>query len=332
MTILDESGFAEYRRRVFQYYEEKKYDEALREAREASKRFPEYDPKISFWIACLQNRLGNHDEAILALQSATKRGVWWRADTLRDHDLDSIRDRPEFRTILEDCGRLQLLAPKTAEPALMIRSSSDYTAQRTWPALMSFHARYGERPEISMQEWFPITSSGMIFASPWSSQVYAPDGRCWDDLDVAEKDVKWAFTELSKRYRVDSKKLVLGGFSQGAALSIYSVLKRLIPCAGFVAMASSDWVRPEEKSATERMEPSHAFESFVQATDCRGLRGVVIIGDKDAFFPKVQRLYSLMVGRGLDGRFLVRPGVGHEYPQGFGAMLRDAVNFVLTGP
>ena len=331
MTILDNSGFEEYRRRVFRYYEEKKYAEALREAREASERFPEYDSKTSFWIACLHSRLGNHDEAVQALESATKRGVWWREDTLRDHDLDPIRDWPEFRTILEACRRLQLQAPKTAQPALMIRTPKDYTAQHTWPAVMAFHARYGERPEISMQEWFSITSSGMILASPWSSQVYAPDGRCWDDLDVAEKDVKWAFSELSNRYRVDSKKLVLGGFSQGAALSIFSVLKRLTPCTGFVAVASSDWVRPEEKSATERRELSQAFESFVRASDCRGLRGAVIIGDEDAFFPKIERLYSLMVERGLDGRFLVEPGVGHEYPHGFGMMLRDAVNFVLTG-
>lgn len=331
MSILDDSGFAEYRTRVFRFYAEKKYDDALREAREASERFPDYESKTSFWIACLQNRLGNHNEAIHTLERATKRGVWWRADTLRDHDLDPIRDRPEFRTILEACGRLQLQAPKTAEPALMVRTPTNYTTRRAWPALMVFHARYGERPEISMQEWFPITSSGMILASPWSSQVYAPDGRCWDDLDVAEKDVKWAFSEFSKRYRVDSKKLVLGGFSQGAALSIYSVLGRLVPCTGFIAVASSDWVRPEEKSARERSGPSRTFESFIQANDCRGLRGAVIIGDKDAFFPKIERLYSLMVERGLDGRFLVEPGVGHEYPPGFGMMLRDAVNFVLTG-
>jgi predicted esterase len=83
----------------------------------------------------------------------------------------------------------------------------------------------------------------MILAVPWSSEVYAHDGRSWDNLEASEKDVKWAFSKL-KEYRLDSGNVVLGGFSQGGALSIYSVLKRIVPCRGFVAVATSDWIIP----------------------------------------------------------------------------------------
>jgi len=329
VTILADAGFGEYRNRVFQYYGEKRLDEALAVAREASNRFPEYDSRTSFWIACLENRLGNQDEAIQTLQSGTARGVWWRTDTLQDSDLDSIRDRLEFRTIEKDCRRLQQQAPKIAKPELMLRSPTGYSEKTDWPALVVFHPRYGERPEVSAEEWLSVLSTGTILAAPWSSQVYAPDGRCWDDLELAEKDVRWTFNELSAKYRLDSDRLVLGGFSQGGALTIYSALKRLVPCQGFVAVAPSDWVRPEEKRATERKELSEPFASFVKVSNCRGLRGVIIIGDKDPFFRKVEQLYALLIERGLQGKLLVEPGLGHEYPSGFESKLRAAVDFVL---
>jgi predicted esterase len=137
-------------------------------------------------------------------------------------------------------------------------------------------------------------------------------------------DILRAVNDISHRLQ----KAFLSGFSQGAALSIYSVLKRLISCSGFVAVAPSDWVRPEEKPATERNELSRPFASFVRASDCRGLRGVVIVGDKDPFFHKIERLYTLMVERGLDGKLQVEKGIGHEYPQGFDNKLRAAVEFV----
>jgi predicted esterase len=193
---------------------------------------------------------------------------------------------------------------------------------------MVFHQRYGERPELSAAPWLPVLSMRMILAVPWSSQVYAHDGRSWDSLKASEKDVQWAFSKL-KDYRLDSKNLVVGGFSQGGALSIYTVLKSIVPVCGFVAVAPSDWIIPEEKPATERQLPSEAFLSMVEANDCRGLRGSIIIGDKDPFFPKIKQLYELMVQKGLEGRMQVETGLGHEYPEKFEDRLRTALDFVL---
>ena len=94
-------------------------------------------------------------------------------------------------------------------------------------------------------------------------------------------------------------------------------------------VAPSDWIIPEEEPATERQLPSKAFLSIVEASDCRGLRGSIIIGDKDPFFPKIEQLYELLVEKGLDGRMQVETGLGHEYPEKFEDKLRTALDFVL---
>ena len=95
-------------------------------------------------------------------------------------------------------------------------------------------------------------------------------------------------------------------------------------------VAPSDWIIPEEKAATERQLPSEAFLSIVEASDCRGLTGSIIIGDKDPFFPKIEKLYALMVERGLNGKLQVETGLAHEYPEGFENKLRTALDFVLN--
>ena len=321
--------FPEYRNGVFRHYNESRYSEALSLARKAAAKFPDYDAKTSFWIACLQSRLGNHSEALRTLHDAVKRNVWWPAEVLGDVDLDPIRDKPEFKTVEIDCARLRREhVNKTASPDLMVRLPPGYGDRKDWPALMVFHQRYGERPELSSAPWLPVLSIGMILAVPWSSQVYAHDGRSWDSLEASEKDVKWAFSKL-KEYRLDPGRMVVGGFSQGGALSIYSVFKRIIPCRGFVAVAPSDWIIPEIKSAAERDRPSEAFLSLVETSDFRGLKGVVMIGHKDLFAPKIRQLYNLMVQRGLDGRLQIETGLGHEYPENFGDKLSTALDFVL---
>jgi len=326
---MTNTGFLDYRNGVFRYYNESRYDEALGVARDAAQRFPNFDAKTSFWIGCLQSRLGYYDEAVRTLQDAVKRSVWWPAEVLRDTDLDPIRNKLEFRTVEAECARLKReQVNQITSPDLMVRLPAGYSEGKEWPALMVFHHRYGERPELSAEPWLPVLSMGMILTVPWSSQVYAHDGRSWDSPEVSEKDVKWAFSKLEE-YHLDSGNVVVGGFSQGAALSIYSVLERIVPCRGFVAVAPSDWVIPEDKPAAERSRPSEAFLSLLEASDCRGLRGVIITGDKDPFFPKIQQLYRLMVEKGLDGKLQIETGLGHEYPEKFGDKLRTALDFVL---
>src|SRR5262249_13732617 len=154
---------------------------------------------------------------------------WWPAETLQDHDLDMIRARPEFLRIREECERLKHERP-LKDPELSVKVPAGDPGKSGWPALIMFHQRYGENPELSSAPWGSVVSNGMLLAAPWSSQVYAADGRCWDDIALSEKDVKWAFSELRAKYDLNMEKVVVGGFSQGAALSIYAALKRLVPC------------------------------------------------------------------------------------------------------
>jgi hypothetical protein len=131
----------DYRNKVFRRYGESRFREALEAAREAARKFPDYQAKTSFWIACIENRLGNHEVAIETLQNAVKKGIWWPDQSLRDPDLESIRDRPEFRAVEAECVRLRQQQPALLEPELMVRTPSDYSDKYNGPSLMVFHQR-----------------------------------------------------------------------------------------------------------------------------------------------------------------------------------------------
>ncbi len=117
--------------------------------------------------------------------------------------------------------------------------------------------------------------------------------------------------------------------SRKEPLAIYLTLKRPFPCKGFVAAAPSDWVVPESKRAVERDRPSEAFASFIKASDTRGIRGQIFIGENDPFLKKMEFLKDEMVRRGLECNYSVEPEIEHDYPHNFDRKLAESLNFIL---
>jgi len=322
--------FDYYQTEVFRFYLEKKYADSLRVASEAAEQFPDKTARTSFWIACLNARLGRLDEALEALTEGLRKGAWWHEDTLGDADLDPIRRTPEFDRIKKECYNLKSVSAKVAKPDLLVMDPR-VSGTESWPVLIVLHQRGGDSPSQTSREWSSVLQRGFGLAVPWSSQVYDPDRRCWDNLEIAEKDMMWTYSQLSKHKGVDLEKVVFGGFSQGAAVAIYMSLKKILTCNGFVAVAPSDWVVPEAQRAVERDRPSPAFTSFVQSSSAHGIRGCIFIGENDPFLRKIEFLKGEMVDRGLECKYSVETGIGHEYPRNFGEKLAESVDFILNG-
>jgi len=90
--------FFDYQSRLYRLYSKRKYEEALKLAEEAGRRFPERAGRSLYWRACLLCRLGRVEEALQLLQDGLKRGHWWGISPLtQDADLAPLKDRPEFQ-------------------------------------------------------------------------------------------------------------------------------------------------------------------------------------------------------------------------------------------
>src|SRR2546427_626301 len=226
-------NFPYYRDQIFDLYNDRKYREALAVAFQAKEKFPERRAKTSYWIGCLQSRLGESEEALQTLEKASKEGIWWPDQALlMEPDLESLQSRPEFKAIVAESQRIKQRALSRAKPGVMVLTPRNFSPE--------------ERHSL------------------------------------------------------------------------------------VIAVAMSDWVAPENKPASQRDHPSEEFASFIRAKDVRGLKGVVIMGEKDTFLPKIKMILEGMVERGFNCKIDVVQNLGHEFPVDFDRRLESATNFLLS--
>jgi dienelactone hydrolase len=322
-------NFPYYRDQIFDLYNGRKYREALAVAFQAKEKFPERRAKTSYWIGCLQSRLGESEEALQTLEKASKDSIWWPDQALlMEPDLEPLQSRHEFKAIVGESQRLKQRALLAAKPGVMVLTPRNFSPEERHSLVIALTPRVGHPGEFA-EQWTGALNQGFLLAVPHSSQPISSEEYCWDDPERSEHDVAWAYEQVRDKYKIDPAKVILAGFSQGAALAMYLTLNRTFPCRGFIAVASSDWVAPEDKPASQRDRPSEAFASFIRGKDVRGLKGVVIMGDKDAFLPKVRMLLKGMNERGFNCKIDVVQNLGHEFPVDFERRLESATNFLL---
>jgi predicted esterase len=322
-TRVSESheDFYTLQRQIFELYNHGKYREALNLAERAAAGFPAKDDRTTYWKACLCSRLGELGEALRLLNEATKRGLWWSEEALKlESDLDPVRGRPEFKILLSEWERLKQLAVPITKPELTVLIPPDYSPREVRPLMIALHPR-GEDFEDFVRLWRQALPKGAIVAFPLSSQLLTSHSRCWDDLARSEREIAETYTQLKSRYKLDRTKTILSGFSQGAALAIYLTLKGTIRVQGFIVVAPSSTVIPSH---------SEEFASFIKQARNPGLKGWLLVGDKDRFFERINILHSSMKQNGLKTEYNVEPGLGHDYPMDFAVKLGHAVDFVLN--
>src|SRR5712692_1640691 len=322
-------NFPYYRDQIFDLYNARKYREALAIAFQAKEKFPERNAKTSYWIACLQSRLGESEEALQTLEKASKDGIWWPDQALlMEVDLEPLHSRSEFKAIVAESQRLKQRSLLSAKPGVMLLTPRTFSPKERQSLIIALTPRVGHPGEFA-ENWKGARNQGFLLAVPHSSQPISSEEYCWDDPERSEHDVAWAYKQVRDKYNIDPAKVIVAGFSQGAALAIYLTLNRTFPCRGFIAVAASDWVAPESKPANQREHPSEAFASFIRTKQVSGLKGVIIMGDKDPFLPKIKKVFEGMVERGFDCKFDVVQDLGHEFPVDFEMLLESASNFLL---
>src|SRR2546425_1499033 len=327
---MEADRFPYYRDQIFDLYNSQKYREALAVAFQAQEKFPERHAKTSYWIGCLRSRLGESEEALQTLEKASKDGIWWPDQALlMEPDLEPLQGRPEFKAIVGESQRLKQRALLAAKPGVMVLTPRNFSPEERHSLIIALTLRVGHPGEFA-EHWNGALNQGFLLAVPHSSQPISSEEYCWDDPERSEHDVVWAYEQVRDKYNIDPAKVIVAGFSQGAALAMHLTLNRTFPCRGFIAVAASDWVVPEDKPASQRDHPSEAFASFIRTKDVRGLKGVVIMGERDAFLPKIKMLLEGLVERGFKGKMDVVQDPGHELPTDFENPLESATNFLLS--
>lgn len=308
--MTDSSEFFKKSEALFQFYSEGKYADALAVAEKLAGEYPEQDPRTAFWLICLQNMTGQSEKALRSFSDALARGVWWAEFRMRgDSDLNSLQGNPEFERLVKLSEEMHLQADVNAKPGLFVHQPE---GKGPFPLLIALSPRGGSA-ELDFRNWKSALKLGWMLALPQSSQLASPLSFVWDDREKALNEIVAHVNALVKEYAIDPNRIVIAGFSQGAARAIELVMSQKVKSHGFIAVVPG---------------PLDLVELEGWAASGEG-RGVLISGGKDPRYEMFVQIKEMFTKHNIPLMFENYPEMGHQIPNDFEPILQKGLEFIL---
>jgi predicted esterase len=115
---------------------------------------------------------------------------------------------------------------------------------------------------------------------------------------------------------VDSKHIIIAGFSQGGKMALDIVLKEVLPVSGFIVLQPGVKLSCQDKANLEKLAE-------------RGLRGTIIESESAVSSREQQQVEALNREYNLAFRYVIS-GTGHWYPPDFLKQLDAALSDLLN--
>ncbi|MGH9123409.1 MAG: alpha/beta hydrolase [Acidimicrobiales bacterium] len=304
-------AYAQVARDVLALYDRHLFAEGLQAAEAAVEPFPEFSARTSWFRACLLCRLERFDEAVEVLRAGVDHGEWWSEEMLRtDGDITLLRWLDGFEEVVARSVSLSVAAQEKSAPTLAVLEPEAATGDQPRPVLIALHGS-GGLPGVG-ECWELACDEGWLVALPRSSRLVAADTPVWDDLHQARHELQQHLKDLKTRYRIDERRIVLAGFSQGASVAVELGVEGRLGATGVLAVAPwFDVDRPMLEDLLDARPPLY----LVMGQDDRGLKTVL-------------RARAELERAGFVCHLDERPGVGHEFPPDGKQMLQSALAVV----
>ncbi len=300
-------------------YDTKAYAKAI----EAGLKIEALDPANSgnfYNMACCYALSGDAAGAVKYLQKAADNGFDDAAHARSDADLASIRERPEFsaaiqtmeRRAAESAARFQELAAKS-EPLIVVPEGLDRAAPA--PAIVALHG-YGQRAEWIVEQWKEAAAAaGAILIAPRAVHA-SGSGFQWGRPEEAEHLVREALRKAADAgHKLDAKRIVLTGFSQGGFMTYCVGLRNSDLFCGLIPVAA-------------RFDPVAAAPLESRAGS-RLPRVYVMVGTKDQVFEQSKTAHAALTKAGAECRLNEYADVGHTFPPNRLDEQRKALEWML---
>lgn len=263
-------------------------------------------------LAC---KLGETDLAMQLFRKAVReKGYWYSSDyLLSDDDLLPLQQFDEFNELVQSCKEREERAKKNARSELKIVGPSGPEGKGC--TLLALH---GNEESIALTEgyWRQCTTHGCRLALVQSSQIGFWGGYYWNDVEKGAEDLRHQYGELSRSNEVDMDHVLLGGFSAGCQVALYSMLKEIIPVKRFIFIAP--WL-PELID----------WEPSFKRMESIGIKGHIICGERDRdCLEHAKGLADIMKEHGIACQLQIIEGLDHDYPDSFPHDLEKAMQFL----
>jgi predicted esterase len=259
--------------------------------------------------ACLLGRLGRAEQAIAALREGLDQGSWYNPEVLvTDPDLAAVH--PELGSIVRECEERRRRRRAESRPQCLVLSpSSTLWDQQT---LLLLHGR-GDSARGFAEHWRPLVDEGWTLVVPQSSQPWDSASWCWDDREIARREILTHLEECRMKRGLDPGRIVAAGASQGALLAIEIAHEAGIPWLCVIPAFPAGY-DPAPLAAV----PEHT-------------RGVFLLGQNDPGNVQTRPVVAALQGTGASVEVQTMTGVGHALPQDFAVCASTALRKLELG-
>ena len=266
----------------------------------------------------IANEAGLEELALQLMREAiVEKGFWYQYNYLiEDEDLKSLNKYKEFGELLDICKKRESEAKRDEKPALKIIMLNKIDEKYKHPLIIALHGDQ-ENIEITEDYWSSCVDKNFILALPQSSQIQFSEGYEWKDIEKGARELKEHYENILERYNIDSDNIIIGGFSAGGRVALYSILKDMIQVKGFILVAS--WLPEIDKWAP-----------LLDKIRKKGIKGYIVCGDKDDdCYECTRKFIDLLSSKKISYELKICKGLDHDYPDNFNEILPKAIEFIL---
>jgi len=265
--------------------------------------------------AYFQTQINRPGDALATLEAMSRCGV---SSFLSSPAYASIRALPGYAELARRNDALLTRERSEARVESDAYLPRDLRRGEAAPLMLVLHGDPGNLAK-TRDEWptAAIVSRGVIVAYLQSSQLRSTSRYVWmADPAVARADVQAAFRDLCQRHSVDTSRVILAGFSAGAATALDLVFGQMVPAVGFIGLCAGDI-------------PEHFTRERVLAAKERGVRGVFFEGEENWPDEEEEAMLQTMQEAGLPIELVINEGCGHGAPHDFPEKMDRALDFIL---
>lgn len=305
---MEQLTFQELTNDLVRLYTEGKYGEAFDLVEKNADRFPEQAARTTFWKMCLLSLNGRKEDVMVVFRNGLNAGLWWAESQFQDTDLDAVRDLPAFKELVAEAHQKCIEAREHVQPDRTLLLPDETSGKL--PLLIALHGRNGNK-DSNLEFWEAARRRGWLVLSPQSRQALFEGSFCWDDSAMGLEDILFHVEEIKKAHSIDPTRILIGGFSQGSGMCMYTALRGNAGARGFIGIGTW-WQDPSELAVAGQ-----------------DIRGYFVTGEKDHTLERAREIQQVLKQNNIDFVEEVHADLGHAFPADFERAFDAAIDFIF---
>lgn len=274
--------------------------------------------KAAYNVACAYVLSGDRAKGLEYLKRAVADGFAEIDQIANDADLVTLQNDFEFKAIVQEVRnnkqkQIDDFRKKVEAAKPIVYSPPKVDSSRPMPLLIALHGD-GENAEDIADAYRNVAAEfGVLLVAP-RAVVEAPQkGFTWETAAGADFIVLRTIEALVKQYKIDERRIVLSGYSEGGLMAYQLAMRNPRRYVAVIPIAAP------------------CYQVTIPSTPLLP-KLYALIGDKDAAYEQNRQFASILSDKGAAVQLAVLAGQGHAMPKERDAELRKALTFALGAP